>query len=99
MNYGMITQNQNLVKNMDTDSFIVYVKTNDIYKDRVKMIYYFKLWNRWTVAYGKNKQVIGLMKDELGREIMKQIAWLRAKTYSYLKGNDDEYKKAKKCVL
>ena len=48
---------------------------------------------------GKNKQVIGLMKDELGGEIMKQIAWLRAKTYSYLKGNDDKYKKAKQCVL
>ena len=43
--------------------------------------------------------MIGLMKDELGREIMKQIAWLRAKTYSYLKGNDDKYKKAKQCVL
>ena len=42
------------------------------------------------------------MKDELGRQIMKQFLGLRAKTYSYLKDNNDEDKKAKgtkKCVI
>ena len=35
------------------------------------------------------------MKDELGRQIMKEFVGLRAKTYSYLKDNNDEDKKAK----
>ena len=42
------------------------------------------------------------MKDELGGQIMKEFVGLRAKTYSYLKDNNDEDKKAKgtkKCVI
>ena len=42
------------------------------------------------------------MKDELGGQIMKKFLRLRAKTYSYLKDNNDEDKKAKetkKCVI
>ena len=32
------------------------------------------------------------MKDELGRQIMKEFFGLGAKTYNYLKENDDENK-------
>ena len=42
------------------------------------------------------------MKDELGEQIMKELFGLRAKTYNYLKDNNDENKKAKdtkKCVI
>ena len=42
------------------------------------------------------------MKDELGRQIMKELVRVKAKTYSYLKNNNDEDKKAKgtkKCVI
>ena len=42
------------------------------------------------------------MKDELAGQIMNKFVGLRAKTYSYLKDNNDEDKKAKgtkKCVI
>ena len=88
---------------MDADSFIVHVKTDYIYKDIAEDVetrcWHFKLWNG-SLPMGKNKQVIGLVKDELGGQIMKKLVGLRAKTCSYLK-DDDEYKKAKgtqKCV-
>ena len=35
------------------------------------------------------------MKDESGRQIMKEFIGLRAKTYSYLKDNNCEDRKAK----
>ena len=50
----------------------------------------------------KNKKVIGLMKDELGRKIMTKFVGLRAKTYIYLIYHSSEDKKAKgtkKCVI
>ena len=34
------------------------------------------------------------MKDELGRQIMKKVVGLRAKSYSYVKENYEEHKKA-----
>ena len=33
---------------------------------------------------GMNKKVIGMMKDELGRKIMKELIGLGPKCYSYL---------------
>ena len=42
------------------------------------------------------------MKDELGRQIMKKFAGLRAKAYSYLKEHKDDdwnVKGPKKCVI
>ena len=44
---------------------------------------------------GKNKKVIGLMKDELGGKIMKEFAGLRPKIYSYLMDDGNSDKKAK----
>ena len=43
---------------------------------------------------GKNKKVIGLMKIELGRKIMKEIVVLRPKVYSCLTDDGCVDKKA-----
>ena len=51
---------------------------------------------------GKNKKVIGLMKDKLDEKIITKFVGLRAKTYSYLIDDGSEDKKAKgatKCVI
>ena len=58
--------------------------------------------NKRPLPIGKNKKVIGLFKDELGRRIMKKFWALSAKTYSYLMDDDSEVKKSKgtkKCVI
>ena len=58
---------------MDTDNFIVYMKTDDIYKDVAKYVETrFDTANyelERLLPKGKNKEVIELMKDELGRKI------------------------------
>ena len=44
---------------------------------------------------GKIKNVIGLMKDELGEKITKEFVAIRRKTYSYLIDDGSEDKKCK----
>ena len=92
---------------MDTDSFVMYIKTNDFYKDisnDVECTFDTSnyITNRRPLPIGKNKKVIRLMKDELGGEIIMEFTALRPKTYSYLKDNDTIDKKAKgtkKCTI
>ena len=84
---------------MGTDSFIVYIKTSDVYKDIAKDVETtFDTSNYeldMALPKGKNKKVLILMKDKLGGKIMTKFVGLRAKTYSYLKDDDSEDKKAK----
>ena len=84
---------------MDTDSFIMDIKTNYFYKDIANDVE-----NRFDASnyevnrplpMGKNKKVIRLMKDELGGKIITEFVTLRPKTYSYLTDDGKEHKKAK----
>ena len=69
---------------MDTDNFIVCIKTNDISKDiAVDVETRFDTANyelNRPLPKGKNKKLIGLMKDELGEKIMTKVIGLRSKT-------------------
>ena len=71
---------------MDTDSFIIYIKTEDFYKDIADDVECKFDTSNYEVdrplPTGYNKKVIGLMKDELGGKIIKEFVALRPKTYS-----------------
>ena len=91
---------------MDTDSFTVHVKTEDIYKDIAKDVekglYTSNFELGRPLSKWKNEKIIELMKDDLGGKIVKEFVGLRAKIYSYLKHNNDGDKKAKgtkKCIM
>ena len=79
MNFGIIMCSQNI--------FIIYIKANGIYKDIDEDVetkfetsnYYLER----SLLNGKNKKVVGLMKDELDGNIMREFVELRTKTYSY----------------
>ena len=72
----------------DTDRFVVHIKTEDFFGDISNDV------ERWfgtsnysdkrPLPIGKNKKVPGLFKDELGGEIITEVAALRPKTYVYL---------------
>ena len=90
---------------MDMDSLIYDIKTDDFYKDITKDVQ-----DRFdTSGYnpdrplpvGLNKKVIGLMKDELGGEIMTEFVTLRPKMYAYKTGSAEskKCKGIKKCIV
>ena len=84
---------------MDTDSFIMNIKTKDFYKDIANDVEKRFDTSNYEVdrllRTGKNKNVIGLMKDELGGKIITEFVVLRPKTYSYFTDDCKEDKKAK----
>ena len=91
---------------MDADSFIMSIKTNDFYRDIAndfeKRFDTSNYECNRPLPIGKNKKVIGLMKDELGGKGITEFVTLRPKTYSYLTDDGKEDKKAKetkKCVI
>ena len=73
---------------MDTESFVMYIKTDDFYKHISNDI------ERWfdtsnvnksdnrSLETGKNKKVIGKFKDELGGKIIIEFCAYRAKAYA-----------------
>ena len=78
----------------DTDSFVIYIKTEDFYKDIANDV---ETWfdtstydenDKRPFPIGKSKKAISLFENELSGKIMKEFAALRAKTYG-----------TKKCVI
>ena len=74
---------------MDTNSFVMNIKTEDFYKDISSDVErwfhtsnYDKKDNR-PLPIGKNKKVIGVFKDELCGKIVTEFCALTAKAYTY----------------
>ena len=84
---------------MDIDSFIIHIKTEYFYKDiadDVKSKYDTSNYDvDRLLPKGMNKNVVGLMKDELGGKIITEFVDLKPKSYSYLTDDDKNVKKAK----
>ena len=93
---------------IDTAGFVMHIKTEDFYKDIAGDV------ERWfdtsnydekdkrLLPIGKNKNVIGLFKDEVGGKIMTEFCAYTEKTYAYKLDDDTEMKKAKgtkKCIV
>ena len=92
---------------MDTDSFIMHIKTEDFYKDIAPDV------DRWfgtsnhdvkdkrPLPIGK-KKVIGMFKDQLSGKIITEFCALRTKAYAFKLDDDTEKKEAKgtkKCIV
>ena len=90
---------------MDKDSLIYKIETEDFYKDIAEDVparFDTSGYNPdRPLPVGLNRKVIGLMKDELGGEIMTEFVTLRPKMYVYKTGSA-ESKKCKgitKCIV
>ena len=71
---------------MDTDSFIIHIKTEDFYKDTADDV---EKWfdtskydknDKRPLPVGINKKVLGMFKDKLDGKIITEFVALRAKT-------------------
>ena len=84
---------------MDTDSFIINIKTGNFYEDIAndaeKRFDTSNYEVNKPLSTRKNKKGIRLMKDELGGKIMTEFAARRPKTYSYLMDDGENDKKGK----
>ena len=83
---------------MDTDSLVYHIKTDDFYTDITP-----EVPTRFDTSahrsdrplpVGLSKKIIGLMKDEMGGDVIEEFIALRPKLYSYRKHCG---KKEKKC--
>ena len=84
----------------DTDSFIIYIKTEDFFEDIFSDVEkWFDTCNydkkdKIPLPIGKNRKVPGLFKDEFGGKITEFVA-LRPKTHPYLDDNCNKHNKAR----
>ena len=92
---------------MDTDSFVMHIKTNDFYKDIASDVENrfdtsnYELNTSETSALARRPLPTG-KNMKLGGKIMTEFVTLRPKTYSFLTDDGKEDKKAKgtkKCII
>ena len=87
---------------MDTDSFVLNIFTEDFFEDINNDIErWFDKNDKRPLQIGVNKKVIGMFKDELGGEIIKEFVHLELK-HTHLMEDDSETKRAKgvkRCVI
>ena len=92
----------------DTESFIIYIKTKDLFEDISNDVKkWFDTFNydkkdKRPLPIGKNKNIPGIFKDELGKKVIIEFAALIPKAYSYLGDYGNEHKKfkgTKKCAI
>ena len=85
---------------MDIDSFILYGNTYGIDKDIVEDIKNRPATSNYELyrplPKGKNKKVIGLIKNELGEKVITKFVGLKSKNYSYLIDDGSKEKKSKR---
>ena len=78
---------QNEIMAMDTDSLFLNVYTEDAYEDMLAIKDNWLDSSNYTESHSlyskKNAKVPGYFKDELGGKIMKELIYLRSKSYSY----------------
>ena len=70
----------------DTDSFIIKVETDDIYKDMLedRHLYDFSDYSKDHPNYSlKNKKIYGIFKDDLNGKIITEFTADKSKMYSY----------------
>ncbi|CAG8604111.1 701_t:CDS:2, partial [Paraglomus occultum] len=89
----------------DTDSLILHIQTEDVYKDMAEMHEYFDfseyppehelVKNLPEGAWKKNKKVPGKFKDECNGIPMWKGIFLRPKQYSYILANEKSDRRAK----
>ena len=84
---------------MDTDSFIINIKTEDFYEDISENV--MERFDTSNYIYNRplpknvNKKVLGLMKYELGGGIITEFVALRVKAYPYKTNDNIELKRQK----
>ena len=75
-------------RQIDRQIYYTCIKTDDIYKDIVEVVETRFDTSNYELdsplPKGKNKILMGLMKDELGGKIIVEFVGLTPKTYSYL---------------
>ena len=86
---------------MDTDSFILHIKTSNLYSKlyHLKNEFDFSEYPRDHVLLDtSNKKVVGKFKDELNGNIMTKFISLRSKMYAFTKLNEIIEKKVLKGI-